>query len=70
MRKYQVFATDNLGAPSSAAVVTVFVNDPTARPIATDSNGGWTAVGAASVEAALADELDTSWIDLNPAITR
>jgi hypothetical protein len=39
-----------------------------ARPIATVSSSGWTVVGAASVEAALADESDTTWVEAaNPA---
>lgn len=59
---YEIVATDDDGADSAPATITVVVTDTSARPSAVASNTGpWTNEGgAASIEAALADESDTT----------
>jgi hypothetical protein len=60
--------TDSLGGTGSDDVTVYATTATEARPIATVSSSGWTVVGAATVHAALADELDTSWVEaVNPA---
>lgn len=59
--EYEV--TDNLGT-SDADTCIVYVTDTSSRPEGVRSNpGGWTVVGAASAEAALADASDSSYIE-------
>lgn len=59
---YTIVATDDDAATSDPVTITVYVTDVTARPVAVVSNPGvWTNVGgAASIEAALADESATT----------
>lgn len=59
---YEIVATDNGGATSAAATITVVVTDTSARSVSVAANvGPWTNVGgAASIEAALADESSTT----------
>jgi hypothetical protein len=60
--------TDSLGGTGSDDVTVYATTAAEARPIATASSAGWTVVGAAAVEAALADESDTTWVEAaNPA---
>jgi hypothetical protein len=60
--------TDSLGGTGSDDVTVYATTATEARPIATVSSAGWTAVGASSPELALADESDTTWVEAaNPA---
>jgi hypothetical protein len=56
--RYRV--TDSAGIFNDATV-TVNATTATARPSGTPSAGSWTATGATTIHAALADDVDTTW---------